>query len=317
MMRLHDTGKQRTMSESVKSDTIWLKARIPGGMLAGELLASTLEESGAAGWIVSPDENDLWTFFRVAHYREQGETRLAHAVRLLQQDGLLPAGPLRSEPVEEADWVARWRMRLGAIRCGKRFVIVPPGVEYAPEAGDRVIAIEPRMAFGTGEHPTTRMALALLEDHAEDANHVLDLGCGNGVLAVGAALAGAKQVTAIDNEPESGIETADNARQHGLEDRIAVVEGDVLHVPLPGLPAKQDMPAFDLILGNILLQPILSGLPYWSTLADTGTRAVFTGVLDGKEAETLRNAAVAEGWELEHSLREGDWYAARFYRPFA
>jgi ribosomal protein L11 methylase PrmA len=110
-------------------------------------------------------------------------------------------------------------------RVGRRFVIVPTWESFASEPGDLVITLDPGQAFGTGDHPTTRMCLALIEDVPIAGASVLDVGCGSGILSVGACLLGAGSVLAVDIEPLAVEVARENAALNGVEFEARVSDG--------------------------------------------------------------------------------------------
>ena len=92
----------------------------------------------------------------------------------------------------DEDWRDSWKKYFGVMKIGESLVVAPSWIEYEPRDGETVVRIDPGMAFGTGQHPTTAMCLAALERFAPNAESVLDLGCGSGILAIAAAKLGAR-----------------------------------------------------------------------------------------------------------------------------
>lgn len=212
---------------------------------------------------------------------------------------------IESKPVEDTDWVARWRTSLGQVRAGERIVIVPPGVTFQPRFDDIILSIEPKMAFGTGDHATTRLALSLLEKTDLEGSHILDLGCGNGILSLAALMMGAERTTAVDFEWESMQEAVENLENHGVLKQAEVICGDVLHLPFRG--------KYDLIVGNILFSPIRDGLPTWvSEYLSPDGKCILTGLREGLESKHIEEMAADLGLIPEFTLVEDGWYAARF-----
>jgi len=283
----------------------WSAIRLVGDPETLGLLSQTIDIPGIAGIVL--DEKALQLFVAPGADAAQVLLETQSFVDELIHEGLVDPQSLIMEPAEpvvEVDWVGRWRASLGAVRAGRQFVVVPPDIPFEEKEGDLVLRLEPRMAFGTGEHATTRMALALLEDVAQSSESVLDLGCGNGVLAIGALLAGAKRATGIDNEPESIQETLENAETHGFSDKITVVSGDVI-----GFEPSEKV---DLLLANIFLNPILKGIDLWLPALLPGGHAIFTGVREEEEGPKLLSECAARGLELEQTMTEAGWMAARF-----
>lgn len=282
----------------------WMALLLPGGETTLELLGGELLDLGAEGF--TPEGDRLRVFFR----REVLTDDLLETIHSLYgsfaKNGLLPDGGIEKAEVENEDWVGRWRRSLGPIRAGKHFVVIPPGVEAAVGADEIALRLEPRMAFGTGEHPTTRMALALLEETVHEGDRIIDMGCGNGILSIAALLLGAGSALGIDNEQEAIEETLENASAHGVGGHLEATFGDVLNLHHSG--------TYDLLLANIFVNPILQGLPDWLSLMTPDARFIFTGVQAGEEEARLRRGVAALGLELVEAQTLDGWFAARCRR---
>ncbi|HEX04590.1 MAG TPA: methyltransferase domain-containing protein, partial [Bacteroidetes bacterium] len=233
--------------------------------------------------------------------RDEVLAEILRMVKALHAEGLLPDEIVDARVVEDEDWVGKWRRSLGPIRAGERFVIVPPGVAAETSELDIVLAIEPRMAFGTGDHATTRLALAGMERLPLKKARVIDLGCGNGILTVAAALSGAAEVESVDFEEESVIETVENAERHGVAERVHVHAADVLEW-------TPSAPPYDILLANIYLPPILSGIVRWCGWLHKGSHAVFTGVRAGDEERELLAVLDSANLRVLHSEHLDTWF---------
>jgi len=285
----------------------WVKVTIPANELGIELLAGGLEELGVAGILYGQDSIEV--FFNRARWLEGCGEKLEDLRRPFITAHLLPDGPVSVEAIVQEDWISRWRISLGAVRAGDRFVIVPPQVEYAANPDDILLKIEPRMAFGTGEHATTRMALALMESTINEKTTLLDLGCGNGILSLGALLLNAKSVIAVDYEPESVIEALENLKACTIPGTWVVLLANVLRLPLCG--------RFNCFVANILFEPVMEGLASWTELAEPFSSAILTGIQAGGEAASVVSLASSLGWRLSERREREGWFAARFNRVSA
>ncbi len=204
----------------------------------------------------------------------------------------------------DADWREAWKRHFTPLRVG-RVLIVPawmPKAEARP--GDVVIRLEPGMAFGTGLHPSTRLALRLLQEHLRPAARVLDVGTGSGILAIAAALLGAGEVVATDIDPLAVQAAQENAARNRVRDRITVQEGS--------LPERE--PPFDLVVVNILHHVILNLLDQglWEHVRPGGM-LVLSGIVLPHETEVLL-AVSARGGRIVDRVQEEDWVGLAFSR---
>jgi ribosomal protein L11 methyltransferase len=251
-----------------------------------------------------------WLVARTGHAVEERDDGLlvgfasdeADADRLLAElaGAAAPAAGER-RPVESVDWSLRWREGLGPRRVG-RLTIAPSWAPVPPDAGPLVV-LDPEMAFGSGEHGSTRTALALLERHLDPGDRVLDLGSGSGILAIAAVKLGAARATGIDTDPEANEVAGRNAARNGVADRVAFLEGDgATLAPLAG-PAE-------LVCSNILRSVNTTLLPAISASLTQGGRAILAG-MESSEAELFRAALADAGFAvLDEAIDEGWWGVA-------
>jgi len=210
----------------------------------------------------------------------------------------LPEATIRT--LAEANWAEAWKAHYVAQRVGP-FLVTPTWLEPPQDEGLVVLRLDPGMAFGTGQHPTTRLCLAALEGRAGPATRVLDVGTGSGILAIGAALLGAQRPVALDIDPRA-VETAlANAAVSGV-----AIDGRA--TTLPELLAEGSCGPFDLVLAN-LLAGIVTGLA--DDLANAtrpGGTLIASGILD-EQAAAVAEALTAAGFAQPEVRIEGDWVA--------
>ena len=135
---------------------------------------------------------------------------------------------LEHQNVQEQDWAENWKKYYKPFRAGEHLVIKPSWEGYEEKPGDLVLELDPGMAFGTGTHETTFMCMEQLEKYVTPGCKAIDVGCGSGILALGAAKLGASDVLAIDLEELAVKVAAENTVKNGLDDRVRVVHGDLL-----------------------------------------------------------------------------------------
>ncbi len=210
--------------------------------------------------------------------------------------GLRAAPEFAQEPIEDDDWVRRTQSQFSSLRVGERLWIVPSWCALPSQQDALVVRLDPGVAFGTGSHPTTRLMLAWLESvlDATRSPRVLDYGCGSGILALAAAKLGAAEVVAIDIDPRALAACAENALANAASIRIE---------PPERLPTG----TYELVLANILAQPLIELAPVLAAHTRTGARIALSGALaeqaDGVIAAysaefDMRVEAMAEDWAL-------------------
>jgi ribosomal protein L11 methyltransferase len=207
---------------------------------------------------------------------------------------------------DEEDWSERWRQGIQARRVGERLVVTPSWI--APEAGpdDIVLVVDPEMAFGTGEHATTRAALRLIERAAAPGARVLDIGTGSAILAIAAALLGAASVDAVECDPDAIPYAVANAARHGVADRVHVQEALVDARYLADRTGTYDLIAANVLSG--VLRPLLPALR--AALRPDG--ALVLGGILVDEAADMHAAAGVAGLVLVEEDHEDEWWTARF-----
>ena len=220
------------------------------------------------------------------------------ATLLLAQDWAADVHVQAIQPVPEQDWVRLTQSQFAPVEITPEFWIVPSWHEAPPQA-QRVMRLDPGLAFGTGTHPTTRMCLRWIANHAQHWPRVLDYGCGSGILAIGAALHGAHDIDAVDIDPAAVTSSRDNATANGVTLR-------------PGLPelAQGEYP---LVIANILASPLKLLAPLLCAHVAPGGDLILAGILS-RQADELK-AAYAPWLALEVSDEEDGWILMTAQRP--
>lgn len=234
--------------------------------------------------------------------------------RLLALDTALETFGLRPElttrTLREEEWAEAWKEHFHVERFGRRIVIRPSWRAYTPEPDDVVIELDPGMAFGTGQHPTTRMCLELLEEQITPGARVLDVGTGSGILSLAAAMLGASFCIALDIEEQAVQVARANNRRMGLE-RVIRVEPGTLGGSNAAAPQDGTI---DLALANITANAVIA-------LSDALARSLRPGaalIASGIVAERLDDvhAALAGAGLVGVDVRAGgDWRAVLARRP--
>ncbi|HVF38803.1 MAG TPA: 50S ribosomal protein L11 methyltransferase [Gemmatimonadaceae bacterium] len=214
-----------------------------------------------------------------------------------------PSAVISCTEAPPVDWSA-WRANVSAHRIG-RLTIAPPWLADRTPASETII-IEPAMAFGTGEHATTRGVVRLMQQLSPMPAFVADLGAGSAVLAIAAARLGAERVIAIELDPDAIGNAEENVAANRLSERVHVMEGDAATL----LPLLAPVP---LILANILSSVLLEMLSVIGACVPTGGHAILSGILVEERASMIA-AFPSAGFEITAEDTEEGWWSVLLSR---
>ncbi|HEX5724548.1 MAG TPA: 50S ribosomal protein L11 methyltransferase [Longimicrobiaceae bacterium] len=277
-----------------------LAVRAPSSELAGLVADGLLALGGAAveergdrlvTYLLPPDDPDAFAAEARARFAEW-----------------LPAGApveLAWEWQEDRDWAAEWKRGLHPREVTPRLVVKPTWTEWEARPGQVVLDVDPQMAFGTGEHATTRGCLRLLDAALRPGDRVLDVGSGSAILAIAAARLGAREAVAVEYDPDANLNARENLERNGVADRVRIVEA------MADAPLLRALGSFDLVLANLLsgvIRPLLPAFREALNGSPAG-RLIVSGILRAEHAEVVRDARAA-GFRVEGVDEEEDWWSA-------
>jgi ribosomal protein L11 methyltransferase len=222
-----------------------------------------------------------------------------------------PAAP-EERALGDQDWRDSYKAHFKAWRCGRlHWVPVWERATHVLAPGETAIWLDPGLAFGTGNHETTRLCVERLVARAESTPHrgrVIDAGCGSGILALSALRLGWTDVAGFDNDPEAVRVAQENAELNDLGSAIRFATADLV----TGLPAGTQA---DVVLANIQADVLLRFIPQLVNAIAPGGLLVLSGIL-ARENDQVRAAyaAAAPGWRVEHRLL-GEWSDVALFRP--
>ncbi|MHB8732403.1 MAG: 50S ribosomal protein L11 methyltransferase [bacterium] len=287
----------------------WVELRVTVSAEAAEAAAEILRDLRGGG-LVEERPAAGRVRFRVYLLPSQLLRATLRAVRArirgLRAYGLDPGRvTVAHRRVRARPWATAWRVHARAVRAG-RLLIRPSWVRAAPRPGDLVVAIDPGMAFGTGMHASTRLALRGLGQALarRTGAAVFDVGTGSGILAIAAAALGAQSVWAVDSDPIATAAARANARLNGCARRVRVADGS----GIGAAPGRADI-----IVANIVADTIAELLPDARARLASGGLFIGSGIVAGRVRGVVR-AARAAGFQKKAVLREGDWRAVLLVR---
>ena len=310
----------------------WMEIKVLTTTQAADLISEILLEAGSEGTMIE-DKNDVaanqrpegqWDIIDEAiaerigddvkvtgyfpideHLNDviaqiQSELR---RLRALELDFDLGKLEVITQGFENEDWAESWKKAFKPIRLGEHIVIRPGWAAFDPLPGDKVIEIDPGLAFGTGTHETTGMCTALVEKYVRPGQRVIDIGTGSGILAIAAAHMGADEVLATDLDPVAVRVAAENAEINGFGDRISCRCGDLLDVVDE---------SGDVVIANIIADVIIMlAKPVRERIADGGL-FICSGIAVDRRDDVIRALNEAD-YEILDAPVKGEWaaFAAR------
>ena len=207
-------------------------------------------------------------------------------------------------PIADQNWMEAWKEHYKPIPVGEKLIIVPAWLE-SPDATRIPIRIDPGMAFGTGTHPTTQLCLELLEKYAAPGNDVIDVGCGSGILSIGALKLGAGRALAVDIDQASVDATWENADANAIKSGLLVGLGSVDELLANKFEFQQAPLVIANILANILIRLFESGM---GKLVSKNGFLILSGILE-EQADNVIQVAIDHGFKLVEKRQIGDWVA--------
>ncbi len=211
---------------------------------------------------------------------------------------------LSEREVDEDEWNQAWRAHFPVLRIGKRIIIKPSWRKYTKKAEDDVvIKLDPGSAFGSGQHPSTRLCLKELEIRITKKQDVLDLGTGSGILAMAAAKLGAPSVLAIDIDSVSVRAASENVVANRLTRKVRV---ELDSLPLSRKLNSAGYRKFDIVVANVTGTILTKLSPFIPKVMSPDGQLIASGIIDSKLDSTLE-AFKSDGLSIERVRKEGDW----------
>ena len=207
---------------------------------------------------------------------------------------------VETEGMKEEDWAEAWKKYYRPIPLGK-VTVVPAWEECTPKEGEAVIRMDPGMAFGTGTHETTRLVMEMLQDEIRGGEHVLDVGCGSGILSLCASKLGAARCAAYDIDPVA-VKVA--------EENIALDGADNIVCGVSDLLAGVDLSKgkFNFVVANIVADIVIRLLPDAHRVMTEDGRIIVSGII-GCRGDDVRRCLAENGFRIVKEREENDWLA--------
>ena len=291
----------------------WQLLTLEAGDLNPQQLSAFFEQQGALSvsfedaadqplFEPDPGTTPLWSETRISALFDTTADFSALKQRLASTFGATVVERLHEDTLQDQDWERAWLDQFHPMQFGRRLWVCPAGQRPAFDKDAVFIDLDPGLAFGTGTHPTTALCLQWLDGHPPDNQQVLDYGCGSGILAIAALKLGAATAWGVDIDAQALWASRENAAHNGVDAGL-----------MTGLPEALPDRHFDLLLANILANPLIELAPRLAGLVRTGGDLVLSGIL-GEQADAVRTAyerwfslsetVERDGWVCLHGVRD-------------
>jgi len=305
----------------------WIEIKVKTSTEAVEAITGIFYEKGAQGVVIEdpkdfirPKEESDWDYLEIPEGLDFEEAvvtaylpetvgiydiinEIENKIKKLPEYGLnIGKGKITINSVSEADWANEWKKYYDIIHIGEKIVIKPSWKEYFEKEEEVVIELDPGMAFGTGTHETTAMCLEFIEKFVRNGFHVVDFGCGSGILSIASAKLGAKRVIAIDKDELAVKVAKENVERNHLNDIIEVILGDELKI------VKEKV---DILVSNIIAEVIINISEDALILLKDDGIFIASGIVKDKK-ELVEKAMSERGFVVLEEKIKGDWVAFVF-----
>lgn len=208
--------------------------------------------------------------------------------------------------VKEEDWANNWKQYFKPLEIGEKILIKPSWEKVDDNEKRKILEIDPASSFGTGQHNTTQLCLELIEKNIKDGDNLLDLGCGSGILSIGALLLGAENVTAVDIDENSTKIAKENAvKNHIDDDKYTVYCGNVID---DNELCEKIGSGYDVVCANIVADVLIGMSGIFKKFLKPHGKLIISGIIDSRKDEVI-DVIKNCGFKLDEIRQKEDWTA--------
>ena len=317
----------------------WIELNIYTATEGIEIICSKLMDIGIKGFVIKDSEdfkeflenkNGQWDYIDddlmglsecetcITIYlpkNEQGADMLADTKNMLKElknsdtEGIYGRLECEFNSISEEDWANNWKKYFKPVKIGEKLLIKPSWEEYNSDDERIILEIDPASSFGTGQHHTTRLCLELLEKCISKGDRILDMGCGSGILSIGAILLGADDAVAVDIEENAAATALENAAKNNIpESKYHTHFGNILTDER--LAAEIDY-KYDVITANIVADVLIAMKDYFKRYLKDGGILIISGIIEERADEVISAVEGAGFTKQSVNVKEG-WAAVQF-----
>ena len=228
-------------------------------------------------------------------------------------DGIYGRLEAELSSIREEDWANNWKQYFKPVKIGEKLVIKPSWEEYENDGSRIILEIDPASSFGTGQHHTTRLCLELLEKSLKSGDRILDMGCGSGILSIGAMLLGAESAVAVDIEQNAAETAMENAVKNNISpEKYETFYGNILtdEKLADRIDAK-----YDVIAANIVADVLIAMKDHFLRYIKNGGILIVSGIIEERMHEVIGALEGVGFSDPEINVKEG-WAAVKLAAPF-
>lgn len=283
------------------------RIRIVAPAAPAEALAAVLDIGGYTPVMSTRPGEKVATIDVFADSPDVAAALLSKLRTLLANDTTYAGARVEDRPVDPHALTNAWKAHFHTTRVGCHILVRPAWESCAPGPDDIVVALEPGLSFGTGNHPTTRACLVYLERTASETEPrgLLDIGCGSGVLAIAAVQLGFAPVIAIDHDPMAVLKTGENAALNNAQGAIDIHDADIADAPRFGVQP--------VVVCNVLAHVIRTHAARIAATVAPGGRLILAGILTREHADVMR-AFEPHGFRVADTLSDDEWSSSLLIR---
>ncbi|WP_049772645.1 50S ribosomal protein L11 methyltransferase [Acetohalobium arabaticum] len=288
-----------------KTNKEWMEAKVFTKQKALPAVSSILDDLGVDGLIkekvkdeVSDDNLMVKFYLPVDKSLEAKLSVLKSKIKHLPDYDIdLGSGRIECESISDQDWRESWKENFKSKQVTDKLVIKPTWEDYQPKPEEKVIEIDPGMAFGTGSHVTTTMCLEAIEEYSSQYSDLLDIGTGTGILSIGAYLLGIEDITAIDIDETAVRIAKENLKLNGISQGVKVEQGNL---------AEEVDNSYGLVVANLLPHIILDLIPNLRQLIDQEGIFILSGITQEKK-KRIKEELKEFSLKVIEVKDSGDW----------